>query len=197
MHDENLQLHRFLLSVINFLWNSVRPSSSNLGQRAGCVQRDAGLWSPSARHQTTLIKVRRSVSGVWCAANSVWRYMCLPHASFPPSPPGVLLFWTCFNISWRAVCAAPPAPQHALNLHIFGGMQSWRSCRTTDTDAGVSVCVCVCVCVCACVCECVCVCGWRRWRTGCTSCAAVFRAGKLLHLFDSHDTLNTKTQIGL
>ncbi len=134
---------RHFSSVTNFLWKTVWLSSSNLGQRAVCVQRDAGLWSPSARRQTTLIKVRSSVSGVWCEANSVWRYICLPHASFPPSPPGVLLFWTCFNISWRSVCAAPPAAQHALNLHIFGGMQTWRSGTATDTDAGVSTNVCV------------------------------------------------------
>lgn len=59
-----------------------------------------------------------------------------------PSPPGVLLFWTCFNISWRAVCAAPPAPQHALNLHIFGGTQTWRSCKATDAGVSTNECVC-------------------------------------------------------
>lgn len=65
--------------------------------------------------------------------------VCLS-ASSPAPPPGVLLFWTCFNISWRAVCAAPPAPQHATNLHIFLG-----ACRPGGAERlQLQVCVCVC-----------------------------------------------------
>lgn len=138
-----------LLPVKTFWVRTRRPPDWDLGQHAVCVQRDAGLWSPSACCHTTLIKVRSSVG--------VWR--CI----FPPSPPGVLLFWTRFNISWCTVCAAPPAAQLALNLHIFGDTQTCcRHRRRCFYDTSV--------CVCLCVCE-----RWR-WRTWCTVCAAVLGA---------------------
>lgn len=119
-----------LLPVKTFWVRTRRPPDWDLGQHAVCVQRDAGLWSPSACRHTTLIKVRSSVG--------VWR--CI----FPPSPPGVLLFWTHFNISWCTVCAAPPAAQLALNLHIFGDTDLLQ----TQTQVFLwyeRVCLCVCV----------------------------------------------------
>lgn len=68
---------------------------------------------------------------------------------FPPSPPGVLLLWTCFNIS---CCTYVHIPTHGTHMQVTGDVQvvcvcdkfvcAWRRRR--------SVCVCVCVHMCSC-----------------------------------------------
>lgn len=78
----------------------------------GCWASESVCSAPDDADQSEELRQRR----VMWSEQRVEVYLS---ASSPPSPPGVLLFWTRFNISWRAVCAAPPAPQHALNLHIF------------------------------------------------------------------------------
>lgn len=111
--------------------NFVRQTA-DLGQRAVCVQRDAGLRSPSARRQTTLIKARSDVKRAACGGLSV----CL-RSSFPTRCSALLDLLQYF-MACRV--RGSSAPQRATSTYFFGACRRGGAVRRR---AGVSTNVCV------------------------------------------------------